>query len=68
MLDDGVYVEFDNGWYYAHGIKEIGKEGDNLSTDRYSMWAWIEHMRHKRWWYPLLEEKFKNEVGKYLHE
>jgi hypothetical protein len=65
MLDDGVYVEFDNGWYYAHCIGGIGEEDDKpayLNT----MWAWINHMRSKRWWSPYLESRFIKEVSSYF--
>lgn len=64
-LDDGVCIWFDNGWYYAHGIEEIGDPSDAPNNMR-SMWGWINHMRAKRWWYPLLEQKFIKETSKYF--
>lgn len=63
-LDDGVCVWFDNGWYYAHGIQKIGEKEDGVRMD--SMWAWINHMRHKRWWNSELEKYFIKEVTRYF--
>lgn len=65
MLDDGVCVWFDNGWYYAHGIQKEGFVDDDTSRMN-TMWAWINHMSHKRWWNDGLQEDFIAEVKKYL--
>lgn len=66
-LNDGVRVDFDNGWYYAHSIKKIGNEVDDFSKyGDLSMWSWINHLRHKRWWNTDLEKKFTKEVSKYF--
>jgi hypothetical protein len=50
--------------YTVHGIREIGEPSDNEGG--YSMWSWINHLRHKIWWNEILEEKLINEVKKYL--
>lgn len=64
MLKDGLCIWFDNGWYYAHGIRGFGDPSDapgHLST----MWGWINHLREKIWWNEGLEHDFKNEVEEY---
>jgi len=65
-----VTVYFGNGQskraYDAHSIREIGTPDDDpgqLNT----MWAWINHMRAKRWWHAQLEYLFIKEVKKHLH-
>lgn len=53
-----------SGWgYYTHSIISIGSpdEGDFSMT---TMWSWINHLRHKTWWNPILEKEFVAEVNK----
>ena len=64
-LDGEVRVDFDNGWYCAHSITEIGSPDDSAGRLT-TMWAWINHLRSKRWWHPQLEERFIREVSKHL--
>ena len=53
-------------WYYTHGTQEIGSPKDDMTSPIHTMWAWINHMRHKNWWTPQLEDRFRAEVEKYF--
>lgn len=67
-LADGICVWFgdseDDEAYYAHGIHKIGTKDSPDADD--SMWGWINHMSHKVWWNPQIQQDFIREVQKYL--
>lgn len=54
-----------NDAYYAHSITSIGDEADQPSRMN-TMWAWINHVRSKRWWNKSLEQEFIRETEKHL--
>lgn len=63
-----VKVVFGDGYinnlYYTHATQEFGEPTDKEGT--FTMWGWINHLRHKIWWNESLENDFIRECKKYL--
>lgn len=64
-LSDGICVWFENG-YHAHGIWKVGTEDEEPRSDLSSAWGWVNHLRTKRWWNPLIQADFLIEVDRHL--
>lgn len=58
MWIEGEYViiQVIKGYEYDAHITCLGKETDPPGD--FSLWGWVKHLRGKRWWSEVNEEKF----------
>lgn len=54
--NDAVIIRVIKGYEYDASIQGLGKESDHPGD--FSMWAWVNHLRGKRWWNEMNEKKF----------
>jgi len=66
---DGLYINIrvSRNYIYDITVSKIGNENDMHAGHGASMWAWINHMRHKNWWNGQMERDLIGIVEKNIH-